>query len=742
MARPIMAPARQNLRTRPLPEWCVSSVLAVTVILIACVPRLIDNRFYYTGDMLESFVPSWHRIGSELRSGHWLAMNPDAWVGGNYAGEAAYGLYNPINLVNYVLTSYFENLSEAAFVIMVEFLALFAVATYLLCREYGANRGPAVLAGLTLPFSGFTLFYEAGGWPSGMMAVAWVTLFWWSALKLARSRTNPFITFIVGALTVSMGNPYAALGAVIVLVGLGVELLLTRRFRRLILLALTGACAGTAALVTYMPLLLSVDVTTRAGNSGISNDTFLQPQLGGLAGLSSPTYLPVITTFGGPIEVLPSFYLAWFVLPLLPFLRWEKIRRLLSSSTFRRRHGVHLISLASITGVFFLLTFGPSNVGMFRWPIRLIEYFYLGAIVALSLAMSLGLAKNHIRRRLILSSMTVFLGFYVAFSSSPALTGRHALAAVLVLALGALAFLSWHRWNTAGLFATLTLGSIAMMSLQVIFLGRDVDESSRPDPSSTTQLSKRADDYVGTVLQIADREDTEPADITNGRLLFGNEILASTVDSSINSYTGIGFTVFQDALCMDYRGSVCREFYPALWSPVNKDVPIPLIDYLRVDTLVIQDALVPKASVAPAPPGWEVKSRDDIRTVMVRKESSPLPGTVSYAGSGVTVSAGDSNAQTETVQVSGSGGQVSFARLAWPGYSASIDGVETPAGAGWHGLLQVSVPPGQHELAIEFRPPLQRLSAAVFAVAFVLALGVGVASTVFRRKFAGHQSVQ
>lgn len=734
MATPVRTRPLGRTRVERLPEWTIAIVLALTVAAVATVPRLVNNRFYYSGDMLESFVPSWHRIGSELRSGQWLAMNPDAWTGGNYAGEAAYGLYNPVNLANYVLTSYFENLSTAAFVVMVEFLALFGVATYLLSREYGAHRGPALLAGLTLPFGGFTLFYEAGGWPSGMMAVAWVTLFWWSALKLSKGRTNPFVTFLIGALTISMGNPYAALGAVIVLAGLGLELLLGRAFRRLAVLIVTGACAGTAALVTYLPLFLSVDVTTRAGNSGISNDTFLQPQLGALAGSSSPTYLPVIMTFDGPIEILPSIYLAWFVLPLLPFLRWGRVREIFASNAFRRRYGTRLVSLAVVTGVFFLLTFGPSNVGMFRWPIRLIEYLYLGAFVALTLVMSLGLAKDHVRRRLLISAATVAFGFYMAFSSSPALAGRHALAVLVVLLAGTVSFMAWRRWNMAGLVTGLTIGTVAVMILQVVSLGHDVDDDSRQNPSSTTRLSERAEEYPGTVLQLAELEYTEASDVTDGRILFGNEIFASTVDSSINSYTGIGFTEFQNALCMDYRGGVCPELYDSLWQPVTEDIPIPLVDYLRVDTLVVQHALVPAAASAPAPQGWQVSDRDDVRTVLTRSTPSTLPGTVSFVTPGVAVSDGEIGPRSETVDVSGDGGEITFARLAWPGYSATIDGAATQADSGWHGLLRVNVPPGDHELTISFTPPRQRLSIAAFGLAALVAFLTGVATAVDRRR--------
>src|SRR3712207_7063784 len=48
--------------------------------------------------------------------------------------------------------------------------------------------------------------------------------------------------------------------------------------------------------------------------------------------------------------------------------------------------------------VFAVLTLGPSNLWLFRWPIRLIEYLYLALGVLLALLLSRGPATDHVRR--------------------------------------------------------------------------------------------------------------------------------------------------------------------------------------------------------------------------------------------------------------------------------------------------------------------------------------------------------
>ncbi|WP_421020054.1 hypothetical protein, partial [Klebsiella pneumoniae] len=72
------------------------------------------------------------------------------------------------------------------------------------------------LAG-AVPVTGFTLYYEAAGWPAGLAAFVGVTWFWLAVRKQTTGSWPPFVTFVFGYLAVSTGNPYALLGVVIVL---------------------------------------------------------------------------------------------------------------------------------------------------------------------------------------------------------------------------------------------------------------------------------------------------------------------------------------------------------------------------------------------------------------------------------------------------------------------------------------------------------------------------------------------
>src|SRR4051812_20124187 len=409
-------------RVRQAPEWAVVATVALAAAILGLIATYRGPFFFYVGDSPESFVPLWAHFGRELLSGHWTLMEASGWMGGNYAGEAAYAQFNPILLANYVLVSLFDNLAWASAVVVIEFLVLLAVGAYLLAREYGARKEFAAAAGLAVPFTGFTLFYEAAGWPAGLTAFVSVVWFWWSVKRQARGAQNLFVTVVIGMLAVTTGNPYATLGILIVLFGVFVEELTRRRWASALRLVVTGALVGAAVLLVFLPLLGVQSVTNRQQLAYIANDTFMVPDLGDLAAASNPTYLPSITNWGGQlVEALPSVYLAWFFLPLLPWIRWR--------AGIQRIRGV--VSIAVIGGIYALATLGPSNLWLFRWPVRLIEYTYLAVLVVLAVALSAGVARTRWRLRAGGSAAIAAVGVYLALSVRPEAATKHVLGALV-----------------------------------------------------------------------------------------------------------------------------------------------------------------------------------------------------------------------------------------------------------------------------------------------------------------------
>ena len=119
-----------------------------------------------------------------------------------------------------------SDLMTMMFLIKLVFLAVLALGTYFLCVEYGARRWAAAALAVALPFGGFTLFWDAGSWASGLIAFAYTPWVWFVLRKVLRGTANPFWGFVLGALAVTQGNPYGVLALVVVGLALVVEGLL------------------------------------------------------------------------------------------------------------------------------------------------------------------------------------------------------------------------------------------------------------------------------------------------------------------------------------------------------------------------------------------------------------------------------------------------------------------------------------------------------------------------------------
>ena len=692
----------------------------MVVAIGGAIAEATGHLFFYVGDAPESFVPNWWHFGHQLRAGQWWLMEPAGWMGGNYAAEAAYNQWNPVSLIQYIQVSYFDDLSKAAALVITELLVLLAVGCYLLFRSYGASQWPAAAAAVAVPFTGFTLFYEAAGWPAGLTALTWVVFFWWAAHRQIARGGSPIVTWVFGLMAMTSGNPYAALGLIFVLLALAVELLIKKSWSRLVLLILTGALVGATAWLIFGPLLLTQAVTLRQELAMIANDTFMVPDVGDLLASSSPSYQPSVTNWGGAlVEHLPSVYLAWFALPLIPWIKWRTVGAKLKA----------VPSLIVFSALFGLMTLGPSNFWLFRWPIRVIEYFYVGLLAIIAIALTAGLHRTSVRLRTVLTIGIVIFGLYISASVTPERVLRHGLAA-LIVGVGMWLLIRAERRSLAAMAAVMMIGTLVVLTFQVSRFAKFVPEGNYP-PSSVSVIQEAASGYRGTVLQLAQQSYAGPDAVGTGRILFGN-LLVPTDHETIVRYSGISFRDFSDALCMDYKGVVCPDVYPRLWTLVP-DSSSQFIDAMRVETLVLQRAVFGEVIEQGPPEGWSAVESADIRAVWVRDEPFTLPGRVSGISGTLEVTDGSMTEHQEVVSVTGAG-VLTFARLNWPGYTATIDGNPVEVRQSPQGLVQIDVPDGASTVELTFAEPAIRSGWMLVAASGVLVTALSLAQTFGSRR--------
>lgn len=715
----VSAPSRPGQRW-----WAPPLVVAVVVAALAMVPVLHTRDFYYWDDSAAVFLPTWRAIGTDLLSGTWPTLRPDLWMGGNWAAEAQFGLWNPVNLAVSVFVAAMPDLAVAAAVVKGGFLVLLALGTYALAREYGAHPWPAAALAVALPFGGFTLYYDAATWVAGLMAFAWTPWFWWAARRCARGHLNPIAVYLFGYLLITNGNPYGALAAAVVLAAVALEALAARNTSGLWRLVLVGACVGTTALVAYLPLVLSSEAGWRE-SGGLSNDGFLVPDLTMLAATSTPSMLPFIRLWSGSGSTVPVAFSAWFLLPVLPWLRWSELRR----------RGPDLVGPASVLVVYLALALGPSALWMFRWPVRLLEYVFLPVVVVTAVVISAGLRSDRWRVRAALSGATALAGAWLALSANPEILGRHIVAAVLMLVLVGLLTLVVIR-APGFLPALLMAGTGVVLVGQVASTPVNNDVAVWEFPSRIADIQTGAGRFTDPVLQVATPAlipaDDRPAAWDD--LLFGSLPAAAGIEN-MASYTGIGYDEFSAILCMNHTGASCVTAFAAAFAPSGDLVPTSrLVDALKANTVVIQNVLAPDVAAAlvagDIPAGWTIGESSDRVTVLERVEALPWQDSrLAATTEGVEVQVTASSDTVERVRVSApGGGALQFARLAWPGYRATADGAALVVHENAQGLLEVELPAGldDTEVRVEFRVPGYGIAIPVLLIGLVVAVAQSV----------------
>lgn len=717
-------------RPRDHGRWTAPLVTCLLVAALAQLPVLRPGWFYFADDSANQILPMWYHLGQQIRDGVWpILLDPDLLMGGNLAAETLFGVWNPLNAVVWVGVSFASDIGVAGLVVRTAALALVGLGCYLVCREYGSGRWPASAVGTALPLTGSLLYFDTAKWPAALLAFLWVPFVWLAARRMLRGRTNAFWVFLLGAAAVTAGNPYGLLGVVVVLGALLVEAAVQRYWsaaRRLLLVSLG---IGAVVPLVYLPLMRTTHMTWR-DSGGLGNSGELSPHLGDLLNMSVPTYVPAIPEVG-----VPAVYFCWFAVPLAFWCDWSVLGR-----RWRELSGV-----LAVAAVYLLVALGPSEVWMFRWPLRVVHYGYLAAAVLLAVVLTAGLRLHRWRLRTAATAIFLVLSVYLTTARQPDPTTlrRAAFVMLLIGLLAAATVLAYRARGIGRMVAVLQIGTVLTFGVQAVWFTGGGTENHYFFPTSPQEMRENyAGRYEGRVLQIADTALNAEEDPDGSRevwrdMAVGNAFLPSGVNS-VGSYTGIGFNEFTDELCMRYEASSCPESYGALWRAPD-GAQAPLADLLLLDTVVVQHKLIPQPQI---PQGWHLAERNERVSVLQRDDpASNGSGYLSWNSPNLRATSDVSDSATsEVVDVERTGdgtGRLQFAKLAWPGYSATFNGVDVPAYAGPAGVLQVDLPAGQDgagRLELTWSPPSMKLGLAAAGAGALLAAGVGLHEFRARRR--------
>ncbi len=700
--------------------------VTLAVVLVAgVIPLLFDHRFYFTNDTESGAFGIWYKIGTDLRAGHLQIFNPHAWAAGNYVAEGQWGFFSPIVLLISLIASYSSNAMIFCSVLKIVFLVIGAGGVFALARSFGADPRWSAAAGVAAPLAGFTMYMDAAAWVTGLFIWALLPWFWVTLRRAVYQGRNPFWALLTAYLTISFGYVYGTIVVIFILVGVGLETVLTQEWHRLRKALLVGVFSGLVAITVYLPGVLTSSVTNR--NRGILNDGFLQPTFTGLATSSTPTALPGLRGFWGPFPSTPIMYIAWF-LPLLALVDWTRAREVV-------RPAWDALVVLLLTG---MLLFGPSQIAALRFPIRNMPSFLLALLPLVVLLISRARAPRT-SNRLAVAIGLALASAYLTFAQKPHVAAWTLVATVITI--GGL----WWVWRATPaadespdavserrrqdrVMAVVLAISLAFVVLQHHSYKKS-DLHVYNLPAHVAAYKKVDAGSVGDGIVVGGIHPAKfPLDPPRWHeVLLGNTWYIGNHQFQ-NVYTPVGFSAYDKATCENFIGATCFKLLPRLFT-VRPATGKLLVDELGIDTVQILKRDVPKSLYSNPAPGWSITS--DKRVTITWTRNTP----VGPVGKPVLVSAGtviqpltntDRTVSFRVEQVPPGGGHVAFSRLNWPGYSATNATVTKAADKF---LLQVAVPVTSvgKVVTVTFTPPAWHLGWATWGLALLGGLAWSVA---------------
>ncbi len=709
--------------------WGAVCALGVVIGYLAVLAA--NPRHFYTDDTESQYAPLWVMTGRYLRAGEFPLMVPEHWLAGNYTIEEA-GLLNPPQLLIDLLAPAVDDLALYATAVKLIVAVAVGLGVYRVCLGYGSRPPWAAVAGVSFPFSGFVLFFDAASWMTAFTGTAWLVHAWASGLRYARGRGGPIPVFVFLYLAFSVQYVFPAVEAVVLFGALLVgEAVYQRRVAPSLRLAAVFGCAGLAGLLTYLPSLLTADVTWR-GAFEIRNDQFLTVPWSESLNASLPSTLPAFVSWWGYVQPLPMVYIAWFVIPALAFVDWWRAR-----IAVRELCGPALFAVSVL-----LWTAGPGTMGPLRWPARVLPMLALALLVLVCVLLGRFGTTAGWRRRGVVAGLLIGVLLLRSLAAAPPEAIRHLLSALGVAALGAVVVWLGRVRGAAPACVVALAAVIPIAYLQV--------RSAQPTPMSWQLPERRSEmkaafpDFAGTTLQLGDRAliapDRRTLDGAYGSLAFGNYAKNLELDY-VGGYTPNGHFHFGHLLCMRWDGSVCPDAYRRAFA-VEPETGRTFVDLMNVDRVVLHRALFPDARNDPAPPGWrwvEYPGHENEIAVLERVDGpvSTRHGRVSHTD-GVSATTLAESDTTSRVRVdSPAGGRVVFARLGWPGYRAHLDGRQIPIDVVARTFVAVDIPPGTSgaELELTWRPPGWKIGILTGAVGLLGLVVLQWAYTRSRRRY-------
>lgn len=695
---PISMTAIISAKRKRYTDVLLTGVGLLTTILLPFYIYLQNNRFFYIDDKVADYVPKLLDIARIIKSGQFPFLSTGFMNGSIYAAEFQEGIFNPLILLSSLLLDQFNNLALGACALTSYYLLIGYVGYYLLARVLGIKIVWANIFALSAVFNCFLIYWYAAAWFNPVQGAAFLPYALWASLRLANrvNWLNSCLFVICCFLTVAAGWPAIVLMMFLFLVLVLADLLFVQRayakfFQNLIIYI----GAGLICTLPVLPLVLSSEMFTRV--SQIKNGkNFLIGSIKGLIMFSFPYFKEFIRTWGGYQKLaFSTYYVAWFPVCLLVFLRYNTISL--------KKERVWLLLFLTLLSA--LMVLGPEKIGPIRFPIRMLHYYHIfGLLLVLLLSQRYGMVFNQQRSILLLSLL--FLQCVLSLQVAPEQYRTILLFFFLVVILNGIFYQYLKKEN--GFEKTAPFVFLASIFLFLVIYGLDTMGRGKdwnvPSHRLQYQSLSKGGGFIlfnGNYLS-SQKKHHEYRPATTG--LIWN-------DKMVNGYSPLGNRLIRSKFPIQDHGLVStrkmrdkgKEFFK-----IDPQTGLELLELMRVNQIISFKGAWGRNVQEAATDRWKMQVKK--HTVVFDHEPYPYPGHISWLDEHVKIEEVlNITERSEEYTVSNLGesaATITFARIWWPGYSATLDEQELPVKQYQNFLLAVTIPPNTSgKLELKFTPP-------------------------------------
>lgn len=715
------APARSTLRSRRAGAALVDvAVLAVFTAALVALYRWRSPMFFFIDDAQNEFLPYFSDMGRQWLDGQVPVVTSKTILGSNYFISIERATFAPQTVLFSILAAVVPRYVLIATALAATNIFLTSLGGWLIGRVLRLGRLYSLLLAATVAtVPVFVFIYTPSWWPAAI-GTTWLTFAVAALLNVLRRRSlrASVLLGIATVLVLVSGWPYAVIG----LLAIGGCMLLATAdipggwrcvhcdgaWRTVVgtwsWVLVPMALAAVVSVPIYSEYVAQSDLIFRF--NGISNDgNFCVPTLDQALGVMNPVASSYWGCYGGYNNwPVPLGFVS--ILSTVALVFWQP-----------RRDDRTVAGLIAAAVVLVLLTQLPSAFLSTRYPFRYLPI--LGLVVA---TLVFYLLRHGVRRvtrmRVVVAGVITFASAFIGVSRARFPDGSDVLEASIFVALTAAGIgVVAHRWLRfrAACFTVLTIAGVLTIAMQS--RGLLLHQLLLREVHLTAEQQEEVD--AGYVA-IAQAPNAIASVGSAQSLLLGWR--------SFNGYEPVGQRNFMERFG-DYstQGWYDATLLRVLGEPADVDADgVCEFEVYGVRSVIAAADLDQQTVSALERCGFALEATREGSSFWAAS-TDPVGATLSYADPGIEhtddVLASERH-ERATITTNANGGTVIFARVWWPGYTASLDGQPVPVSP-YDGILAaVELPAGATgTLELTYTPASWRWSLPVSGLGVLLAVG-------------------